>query len=224
MEVVVLWSAGSCGHANCSALARVGGAGSRIRRRVLTARDWAGDAPESGRKPHAVPAATVERLVELALSPPSAGRRRWITRLLAQKSALTPGCVRRAAPQRAQAAVRTALARGGTTLTMPVDAGSQPSHASTPLAVVPRVRPLHAARGPCGSAAGATDDAVLDHGAGHRPRPHGSLARRRLRRVAGKGKGRECPDQPRLGHHAGRWQAERRTALRRPAAGSEGSV
>src|SRR4030095_5237840 len=91
-------------------------------------------------------------------------------------------------------------ARGGTPLTMPVGAGNQPSHASAPLAVAPRVRPLLAARGPRGSAAGATADAVHDHGAGHRPRPHGSLARCRLRRVAWKGRepgtGVSCSSRP----------------------------
>jgi Homeodomain-like domain len=41
--------------------------------------------PKTGRKDHTVPAATVERLVELALSPPPDARRRWTTRLLAQE-------------------------------------------------------------------------------------------------------------------------------------------
>src|SRR5215475_7311118 len=39
--------------------------------------------------------------------------------------------------------------------------------------------------------------------------------------LQGKEKEASVPDQPRLEHHAGRWQAERRTALRGPAAGSE---
>ncbi len=49
--------------------------------------------PKAGRKDHAVPAATVERIVELAMSPPPAGRSRWTTRLLAQEVGLTSGCV-----------------------------------------------------------------------------------------------------------------------------------
>lgn len=49
--------------------------------------------PKAGRKDHAVPAATVERIVELAMSPPPAGRSRWTTRLLAKEVALTSGCV-----------------------------------------------------------------------------------------------------------------------------------
>jgi transposase len=40
-----------------------------------------------------VPAATVERIVALAMSPPPAGRSRWTTRLLAKEVGLTSGCV-----------------------------------------------------------------------------------------------------------------------------------
>src|SRR4029453_12861743 len=50
-------------------------------------------AGEGGRTDHAVPAATVERVVELAMSPPPAGRSRWTTRLLAKEVGLTSGCV-----------------------------------------------------------------------------------------------------------------------------------
>src|SRR4029453_13831117 len=46
-----------------------------------------------GRTDPAVPAATVERVVELAMSPPPAGRSRWTTRLLAKEVGLTSGCV-----------------------------------------------------------------------------------------------------------------------------------
>jgi len=49
--------------------------------------------PRSGRKDHAVPAETVERIVQLAMSPPPAGRSRWTTRLLAKQVSLTAGCV-----------------------------------------------------------------------------------------------------------------------------------
>jgi transposase len=49
--------------------------------------------PKAGRKDHAVPATTVERVVELAMSPPPAGRSRWTTRLLAKEVGLTSGCV-----------------------------------------------------------------------------------------------------------------------------------
>lgn len=67
---------------------------SRIRRRFLD-QGVAGLAtrPKAGRKDHAVEAATEERLVELAVSPPPAGRSRWTTRLLAKEVGLTSGCV-----------------------------------------------------------------------------------------------------------------------------------
>jgi transposase len=48
---------------------------------------------KSGRKDHAVPPATVDRVVQLAMSPPPAGRSRWTTRLLAKKVGVTSGCV-----------------------------------------------------------------------------------------------------------------------------------
>src|SRR5262249_48227451 len=46
-----------------------------------------------GGRDQAVPAATGERVVELAMSPPPAGRSRWTTRLLAKEVGLTSGCV-----------------------------------------------------------------------------------------------------------------------------------
>jgi hypothetical protein len=49
--------------------------------------------PKAGRKDHAVPAATVERIIQLAMSPPPAGRSRWTTRLLAKEVRRTSGCV-----------------------------------------------------------------------------------------------------------------------------------
>jgi transposase len=49
--------------------------------------------PRSGRKDHAVPAETVDRIVQLAMSPPPAGRSRWTTRLLGKKLDLTSGCI-----------------------------------------------------------------------------------------------------------------------------------
>lgn len=48
---------------------------SRIRRRfVETGVDELQDQPKAGRRDHAVPAETVEQIVQLALSPPPAGR------------------------------------------------------------------------------------------------------------------------------------------------------
>ncbi len=49
--------------------------------------------PKAGRKDHAVAADTVEQIVQLAMSPPPAGRSRWTTRLLAKRVGLTSGCV-----------------------------------------------------------------------------------------------------------------------------------
>lgn len=42
-----------------------------------------------GRTDHAVPAETIESIVQAALSPPPAGRARWTTRLLGKKFKLT---------------------------------------------------------------------------------------------------------------------------------------
>jgi len=92
---VILWSPDGIEGAEIARRLHVSAeAVSRIRRRFrdtgvagLTTR------PKAGRKDHAVPAATVERVVELALSPPPAGRSRWTTRLLAKVVGLTSGCV-----------------------------------------------------------------------------------------------------------------------------------
>jgi transposase len=92
---VILWSADGIGGAEIAGRLHVSAeAVSRIRRRFLDG-GLAGLAtrPRAGRKDHAVPAATVERLVELAMSPPPAGRSRWTTRLLAKAVGLTSGCV-----------------------------------------------------------------------------------------------------------------------------------
>jgi transposase len=92
---VILWSADGIAGAEIARRLHVSAeAVSRIRRRFrdggvagLAARR------KAGRKDHAVAAATVERLVELAMSPPPAGRSRWSTRLLATEVGLTSGCV-----------------------------------------------------------------------------------------------------------------------------------
>lgn|SRR3569832_96331 len=67
---------------------------SRIRRRFVNGGvDGLLERPKAGRKDHAVPEETVERIVQLAMSPPPAGRSRWTTRLLGKKLRLTSGCV-----------------------------------------------------------------------------------------------------------------------------------
>lgn len=92
---VVLWSADGISGAEIARRLHLSGeAVSRIRRRFLEG-DVAGLAtrPKPGRTDHAVPAAKVERVIELALSPPPAGRSRWTTRLLGKAVGLTSGCV-----------------------------------------------------------------------------------------------------------------------------------
>lgn len=92
---VVLWSADGLSGAEIARRLHVSQeAVSRIRRRFLeTGVAGLATRPKPGRKDHAVPAATVERIVALAMSPPPAGRSRWTTRLLAKDVGLTSGCV-----------------------------------------------------------------------------------------------------------------------------------
>jgi transposase len=92
---VVLWSADGLAGADIARRLQLSAeAVSRIRRRFLeTGVAGLATRPKAGRRDHAVPAATVERLVELAMSPPPAGRSRWTTRLLAKEVGLTSGCV-----------------------------------------------------------------------------------------------------------------------------------
>ena len=67
---------------------------SRIRRRFVDAGvDGLFDRPKPGRRDHAVPSETIEQIIQLALSPPPAGRSRWTTRLLAEAVGRTSGCV-----------------------------------------------------------------------------------------------------------------------------------
>jgi transposase len=92
---VVLWTAdGVAGAEIARRLQLSAEAVSRIRRRFLeTSVAGLATRPKAGRKDHAVPAATVERVVDLAMSPPPAGRSRWTTRLLGEEVGLTSGCV-----------------------------------------------------------------------------------------------------------------------------------
>lgn len=66
----------------------------RVRARFAeTGVEGLADRKKAGRKDHAVPQATVERIVQLAMSPPPAGRNRWTTRLLAREVGHTSGTV-----------------------------------------------------------------------------------------------------------------------------------
>ena len=111
---VVLWSADGISGAEIARRLQLSAeAVSRIRRRFLDG-GVAGLAtrPKAGRKDHAVPAATVERVIELAMSPPPAGRSRWTTRLLGEGGGADQRLrVRSVATQRAQAASRRAPTR-----------------------------------------------------------------------------------------------------------------
>lgn len=67
---------------------------SRIRRRFVEGGvDGLMDQPKAGRKDHSVPASVVEEIIQLAMSPPPAGRARWTTRLLAKRFGITSGAV-----------------------------------------------------------------------------------------------------------------------------------
>ena len=92
---VVLWSADGVAGADIARRLQLSAeAVSRIRRRFLAGGvPGLATRPKGGRTDHAVPAATVERVVELAMSPPPAGRSRWTTRLLGKAVGLTSGCI-----------------------------------------------------------------------------------------------------------------------------------
>jgi transposase len=92
---VVLWSADGVAGAEIARRLQLSvEAVSRIRRRfVETGIAGLATRPKAGRKDHAVPPATVARIVDLAMSPPPAGRSRWTTRLLGKAVGLTSGCV-----------------------------------------------------------------------------------------------------------------------------------
>ena len=93
-RVVLLSAAGEPAFAIAERLELSGEAVSRIRRRFLDEGvDGLATRPKAGRKDHAVPAETVEQIVQLAMSPPPAGRSRWTTRLLAKEVGLTSGCI-----------------------------------------------------------------------------------------------------------------------------------
>ena len=67
---------------------------SRIRRRFLEAGvEGLSDQPKAGRKDHALRPELVDQIVNLAMSPPPAGRSRWTTRLLAKEFGITSGAV-----------------------------------------------------------------------------------------------------------------------------------
>ena len=93
-RVILLSADGVSGAEIAARLALSPEAVSRIRRRFVRAGvHGLSDRPKAGRRDHAVPPETVEQIVQLALSPPPAGRSRWTTRLLADAIGRTSGCV-----------------------------------------------------------------------------------------------------------------------------------
>ena len=92
---VVLWSADGVSGAEIGRrLTLSPEAVSRIRRRFRDGGVPAlAERPKSGRKDNKVPPAVVEQVIQLAMSPPPAGRSRWTTRLLAKVVGLTSGCI-----------------------------------------------------------------------------------------------------------------------------------
>lgn len=93
-RVILLSAAGMQGAEIAERLALSPESVSRIRGRfVREGVDGLADQPKAGRRDHAVPPETVEQIVQLALSPPPAGRSRWTTRLLAEAVGRTSGCV-----------------------------------------------------------------------------------------------------------------------------------
>ena len=67
---------------------------SRIRRRFVDGGvGGLADRPKIGRKDHEVSAGMEKKIVELAMSPPPAGRSRWTTRLISGEVGFTSGCI-----------------------------------------------------------------------------------------------------------------------------------
>lgn len=93
-RVILLSAAGARGGNIAAQLDLSPEAVSRIRRRFVEAGvDGLLDHPKAGRRDHAVPRATIDQIVQLALSPPPVGRSRWTTRLLGEAVGRTSGCV-----------------------------------------------------------------------------------------------------------------------------------
>lgn len=93
-RVVLLSAAGKPASVIAEQLDLSAEAVSRIRRRFLDSGvNGLATRPKAGRKDHAVSADDIERIVQMALAPPPAGRSRWTTRLLAKEIGVTSGCI-----------------------------------------------------------------------------------------------------------------------------------
>lgn len=93
--LVVLWSADGVAASEIADRLKLSPeAVSRIRRRFLEGGvDGLAERPKTGRKDHALSAETVDQIVQLALSPPPAGRTRWTCRLLGKEVGVSSGAI-----------------------------------------------------------------------------------------------------------------------------------
>jgi transposase len=93
-QVVLQSAAGKAGVAIAADLDLSVVSVSRIRRRFLEGGvGGLTERPKAGRQDHEVSAAREKEIVELAMSPPPAGRSRWTTRLIGAEMGLTSGCI-----------------------------------------------------------------------------------------------------------------------------------
>jgi transposase len=91
---VLLSAAGETGVSIAEKLDLTPEAVSRIRRRFSEeGLDGLAERRRSGRTDHAISAETEHEIVQLAMSPPPAGRSRWTTRLIGKKLGLSAPCV-----------------------------------------------------------------------------------------------------------------------------------
>jgi transposase len=92
--VIVLTAEGRSGAEIASMVGIAPEVVSRIRRRFVEhGVEGLADQPKAGRKDHAVKPEVVECIVQMALSPPPAGRTRWTTRLIGDEVDLTSATV-----------------------------------------------------------------------------------------------------------------------------------
>lgn len=93
-RVVLLSAAGESGVSIAEKLDLSVVSVSRIRRRFVDGGvDAVAERLKAGRKDHAVEPEAERQMVELAMSPPPAGRSRWTTRLIAKEMGRTSGCI-----------------------------------------------------------------------------------------------------------------------------------
>jgi transposase len=94
VRVIVLTAEGRSGAEIASMVGIAPEVDSRIRRRFVEhGVEGLADQPKTGRKDRAVKPEVVECIVQMALSPPPAGRTRWTTRLIGDEVDLTSATV-----------------------------------------------------------------------------------------------------------------------------------